>query len=462
MSRDNSVCLAVDFGAGSGRVIAGRPSPGGELLLDEVHRFDNSPVRLGPTLHWDFPMLYAQMCRGIRKAAERGYRVASVGIDTWGVDFGLLTPVGALAGLPLCYRDGHTAGLPEQMWPGRDGRVARYRRSGIWPNAINTLYQLAALARREPGLLAAADRLLFMPDLFGYFLTGSATTERTIASTSEMLVAGAGEWDRPLIDELGLPQRLFGPIVEPGTVKGAFLPEVARSLGLEPGAVLVAVGSHDTASAVGASQAAPGTRQAFLSSGTWSLLGMALTAPVCTPEALDQGYTNEAGVDGATCLLQNIPGLWILQNLVKKWETQGRFEGYDRLTEQAEASAVDSLIDVDHPAFTAPDDMEAAITDYCREHDCQAPRTPGDYARVALRSLARRYTKAVEGLNALLPEEQRPLGVNIVGGGSRNGYLNRLTAEATGLPVTAGPVEATAIGNIAVQLQTLKEQGITL
>lgn len=457
IARGAEVCLAVDFGAGSGRVIAGQRLDDGTLRLQELHRFANRPVKLMHTLHWDFPGLYMQMCDGIRKATDMGLRVLSVGIDTWGVDFGLVTAGGALVGNPLTYRDSHTQGLPERLWSTRTERIAHYGKCGVLPQEINTLYQLVAMRQREPELLMAANKLLFMPDLFAYYLTGQASCELTIASTSELLIAGKAEWDRGLIDKLGLPQRLFGPIVPPGTVKGQFLPEVATSLGLDTDSVVVAVGSHDTASAVYASSALhEDPAQAFLSSGTWSLLGRELASPVCTPQAHDQGYTNEAGVGGRVCLLQNIPGMWALQNMVSKWESQGCFPGYDELMARAEEADIDTIIDVDDPALVQPQNMEQAIADICRDNGQKVPHTPAEYARVAVRSLAARYGKAIEAMNAVLPAQERPRSINVVGGGCRNHYLNRLTAEATGLPVVAGPVEATAIGNLMLQFATLE------
>lgn len=454
--RGTEACLAIDFGAGSGRVIAGVMLDNGDISLDEIHRFANRQVRLGDTLHWDFPALYAEMCEGIRRAVDKGYHVLSVGIDTWGVDFGLITANGSLVGNPICYRDTHTEGWPDKLFASHDEKLAQYQTTGTYPGEINTLYQLAALQQREPQLLASADRLLFMPDLFAYYLTGVASCELTIASTSELLLAGKAEWHKALIRQLDLPEKLFGQIVPAGTVKGKFLPQVARQLGLDSEAVVMAVGSHDTASAVYASHATHRNPSlAFLSSGTWSLLGKELDKTVCTVEAYAQGYTNEAGAGGSNCLLQNIPGMWILQNLVKKWQAQGVFAGYDKLMDEAEKATVSSTIDVDAPVFVAPDDMEQAITAYCTASGQDAPQSPADYARVAIRSLAQRYAKAIAGMNAILAPAERPRGINIVGGGCRNRFLNRLTEEATGLPVIAGPVEASAIGNLLLQYSTL-------
>ncbi len=457
MDSQRNACLAIDFGAGSGRVIAGEMLPDGLIELTEIHRFANRQVRLGDSLYWDFPALYSEMLEGIRLASAMGFHILSVGIDTWGVDFGLITPSGRLLSNPLCYRDSHTAGLPERMWPTTEEKLHHFRDSGIFPININSLYQLAALREREPEMVEIAGSLLFMPDLFSFFLTGVASCERTIASTSELLTAGGEDWNWQLIRQLGLPERLFGRLIDSGSIKGYILPSVASALGIDYDVPVIASGGHDTACAVYASRKqSDGRRQAFISSGTWSLFGQEIPEPVCTPDAFDCGYTNEGAVGGTIRILQNIPGMWILQQLVAGWTAAGIFEGYDNLIASAQESAIDTIIDVDDPAFVAPVNMASAITTYCIDHSLDIPVTPADYARVAIRSLARRYRKAIEGLIAILPESDRPEAINIVGGGSRNQYLNRLTEEETGLPVIAGPVEATAIGSITLQFETLR------
>lgn len=446
-----AACLAVDFGAGSGRVIAGEKGSDGTIGLTELHRFANRPVRLGDSLHWDFPALFAEMCEGIRLAAAK-FHVLSIGIDTWGVDFGLLSPGGRLLALPLCYRDSHTAALR----PTEDERRRRFCQSGIYPLDINTLSQLIALRSREPEMLRMAGRLLFMPDLFAYFLTGTATCERTIASTSELLLPGQPEWNYDLIDLYGLPRHIFGEIIEPGTVRGHLTADIRRQLGLDYEVPVIAAGGHDTACAVYASSSKGGeSPKAFLSSGTWSLLGMVIPEAVITDEAFDAGYTNEGAVGGTVRILQNIPGLWILQQLVAGWTARGIFNGYDSLINKAGKARTDILIDVDDPAFVAPHDMEQAIADYCREHGMTVPATPAEMTRTVLESLARRYRKAIDGLRRVLPPDRHPQSIDIVGGGSRNRLLNRLTEEATWLPVTAGPVEATATGSVMLQFKTL-------
>ena len=445
----NDTYLAIDFGGGSGRVIAGQIRDK-RLEMKEIHRFPNRQIKLGGHVHWDFLALFEEMKAGIRKAVGQGLRVRSIGIDTWGVDFGLIDRAGSLLGNPQCYRDPCTEGLPEAFFR-EVSPLEHYRESGIQVMPINTLFQLLALQRENPGRLEAADRLLFMPDLFSYFLTGNADNEYSIASTSELLDASTREWNWPLIDRLGLPRRLFGRIVLPGTSRGRVLPEVAEELGLPEDTEVVAVGSHDTASALFAVPFPPGraSRCAFLSSGTWSLLGVELEQPVLTEEARLAGFTNEGCVGGRIKFLQNITGLWILQRLMKQWEAQGKDVSYDTLLGAAAKSGIQSLIDVDNSHFANPADMQQAIADYCRETGQEVPETEGGYVMCVLRSLATRYKKGIDGLNTLLPEPVEQL--HIIGGGCRNKLLNRLTEEATGLPVVPGPVEATAMGNILVQ-----------
>lgn len=444
--------LAIDFGGGSGRVIAGFEEAGG-LQLDTVSRFPNRQVELGGRIYWDFLSLFEDMKRGIRQAVEKGYRIRSIGIDTWGVDFGLIDRHGHLLGNPVCYRDHRTDGLPERFFASRDPQ-AHYAECGTQVMAINTLFQLYAMQLEEDPQLAVADRLLFMPDLFSYYLTGVANNEYSIASTSELMDIRTGGWNYPLIEELGLPKHLFGEMVQPGTCRGMLKPELMAEFGIDYEVPVVAVASHDTASAVHAIPApADAAPTAFLSSGTWSLLGVLTDRPILSEEARQGGFTNEGGADGKICFLQNITGLWILQRLMAAWQEQGLCTSYDILLAEAEKATIDSLIDVDDPRLASPVSMADAIADCCRSGGQPVPVTQGELVKCVLRSLADRYRRAIEGLNALLPAPVKRL--RIIGGGSQNSYLNRLTAEATGLPVDAGPVEATAIGNILCQQQAL-------
>lgn len=444
----SNIYLAIDFGGGSGRVMAASIRQG-EVHLEEVHRFGNRQVRMGGYLYWDFPALWEDMKTGIRKAAEKYDNITSLGIDTWGVDFGLIDRNGCLLGNPICYRDSHVDGLPEKYFATRS-IDDHYFRQGIQVMPINTMYRLMALKEAGDPRLDIAETLLFMPDLFSYYLTGKANCEYTEASTSELLDAKTRSWDFGLIRELGLPERIFPEIVMPGASRGTVLPEVAEELGLPQGVEVIAVGSHDTASAAFAVPEPPkNVRNAFLSSGTWSLLGVALDEPILTPEARKAGFSNEGGVGGKILFLQNITGLWILQQLVAQWSREGKVCDYPSLVDLAEKASFESIIDVDDPVFTAPADMSEAITDYCKARSMAAPTTQGEFVLCVLRSLATRYAKGIKGLNSLLPTPVEQL--NIIGGGSNNRLLNRLTCEACNIPVVAGPSEATAIGNILVQ-----------
>lgn len=439
--------LAIDFGGGSGRVMAGSIDRNA-LRIEEVYRFPNRQIRMGGHVYWDFLYLFQEMKNGIRKAVQEGYSVRSIGIDTWGVDFGLIDRAGRLLGNPVCYRDTRTDGLPGKLFD-ETSLAKHYAEAGIQVMPINTLFQLYAMKQSGEAALEAADRLLFMPDLFSYFLTGEAGNEYCIASTSELLLARERTWNRDLIGRMGLPDRLFGRIVMPGTVRGRLLKEVCEEVGLEESVEVIAVGSHDTASAVFAVPAPEGRRCAYLSSGTWSLLGVELDAPILTEEARKAGFTNEGGVGGTIRFLQNITGLWMLQQLMGQWKERGEKTDYDFLIAEAETAEIESVIDVDDPSLQNPADMEQAIADCCAAKGLRRPATQGEFVRCILLSLAQRYKQGVEQLNRLIPEPVEQL--HIVGGGCRNILLNRLTEEALGIPVTAGPVEATAIGNILVQ-----------
>lgn len=440
--------IAADFGGGSGRVIAGYVAEG-RLQLDEIHRFANRPVMLGTTVYWDFPSLFADLKEGLAKAIKKGYRIQSVGIDTWGVDFGLIDRNGNLLSSPVSYRDEATLGYPEKFFQSHSPS-SHYAVTGTQVMPINTLFRLLSLKDSSPWLLESAQALLFTPDLFAYFLTGVAANEYCIASTSELLDAAARTWDKDLIKECGLPERIFGKIVMPGTVTGHIKDEILDEIGADYPIPVIAVGSHDTASAVYAVEKyAEGN--AFLSSGTWSLLGTVLDSPVLTEQARTAGFTNEGAVGGKIRLLQNITGLWILQRLVDKWTKEGKFNGYPELLEQAARSTCETVIDVDNPAFSTAFDMTTAIRDYCRVNSLEEPVSPGDYTMCVCRSLANRYKKGIDSLNSVLPHPVKSL--VIIGGGGKNALLTRLTAEATGLDTHTGPAEATAIGNILVQAQ---------
>lgn len=451
LSTMNNVYLAADFGGGSGRVIAGWLEHG-KLQMEEVHRFGNRQVRLADHVYWDFPALFEDMKVGLKKAAAKGYRVVSIGVDTWGVDFGLIDRDGQLLGNPVCYRDARTAGVPQQVATLLDASN-HYATTGIQVMEINTLAQLFSM--KGSAELDAAQHLLFMPDLFSYFLTGVVNNEYCIASTSELLDARQRDWSWSTIETLGLPKHIFGKIVMPGTVRGKLRSDIALETGL--GEVnVVAVGSHDTASAVAAIPATEGDGPlAFLSSGTWSLLGLELPEPILTEEARLAEFTNEGGVGGRIRFLQNITGLWILQRLMSEWKERGEEQTFDILLPAAAQADIASIIPVADAKFMNPASMEQAICDYCKATSQPIPQSKAEITRCVLQSLAAKYREAIGGVSHLLPEAPKRL--HIIGGGSQNALLNQLTADALGIPVWAGPVEATAMGNILVQAMAAGE-----
>ncbi len=448
--------LAIDFGGGSGRVMAASIH-NGSPVLEEVYRFTNRQVDIGGYIFWDFPALWADMKEGIRRAALRYDDIRSIGIDTWGVDFGLIDSNGILLGNPICYRDNHVDSIPQEYFSSHSVEEY-YSTQGIQVMAINTIFRLMSMQRNNDPRIACADKLLFMPDLFSYYLTGVANCEYTEASTSGLLDATTRDWNRVLIRELGLPESIFPEIVMPGTSRGNVLPHVCTELGLPKDVKVIAVGSHDTASAVfAAPRSDEGIVSAFLSSGTWSLLGIVLDEPVLTEKARLSGFSNEGGVGGRILFLQNITGLWILQRLVESWKKRGLVSDYPSLVDMAETSSIDSILQVDDPVFSTHSDMESVISRYCLERGLSVPQSQGEFVLCVLQSLAARYAEGVDRLNAVLPSKIQRL--NIIGGGSNNRLLNRLTEQACGIPVEAGPSEATAIGNVLVQIRVDTDSG---
>jgi rhamnulokinase len=436
---------AVDLGAESGRVVVGT-FDGGRLAIEDVHRFPNVPVTVAGTLHWDVLRLFGDIVTGLRKAGSAG-PIASVGVDTWGVDFGLLDGRGRLLANPVHYRDTRTDGIPERAFE-IVPREEIYAATGIQFMAINTLYQLFAMARASDPLLRQADRLLMMADLFAHFLSGANVAEYTLASTSQALDAVARDWARPMLERLGIPTGLLPEVVPPGTVVGPLLADLAGASGLGSTRVVLP-GSHDTASAVvGTPLASPST--AYLSSGTWSLIGLEVPQPVISPVSQRANLTNEGGVAGTIRLLRNVVGLWLVQESRRALWPTGDTPSYEDLAGMAEAApAFTAFIDPDDERFLRPGDLPARVREFCAETGQHVPADTGPLMRVLLDSLALRYAAAVGELAAAVGHPVDAL--HIVGGGSNHRLLCRLTAGATGLPVRAGPVEATAIGNLAVQ-----------
>jgi rhamnulokinase len=420
---------------------------GGELSLREVHRFPNEPVRVGGTLHWDVLALYRGVLEGLRAAGRvTGGRLAGVGVDSWAVDYGLLDATGALLGNPVHYRDGRTEGMAERV-ARRLAPAELYAATGLQHLPFNTVYQLAA-AQGSPQL-AAAHRMLLIPDLITYWLTGEAGTELTNASTTQLIDPLTRDWSPAVAGAVGVDLELFAPLRQPGDPAGRLLPEVLGETGLTGDVPVTAVGSHDTASAVAGVPAA-GERFAYIATGTWSLAGVELPAPVLSEASRRANFTNELGVDGTVRYLRNIMGLWLLQECLRDWAAAGRpRELGPLLAEAARAEPLRAVVDAGDPAFIAPGGMPERIAAACRRSGQPEPRDAGETARCVLDSLALAHRAAVDDARRL--SGRAVDAVHIVGGGAHNELLCQLTADACGLPVVAGPAEAAALGNVLVQ-----------
>lgn len=438
--------LGIDLGASSGRGIIGSFN-GDKLTLAENHRFPNEPVIQNGSFCWDILRIFHEIKTSIRKTVLDGEDIASIGIDTWGVDYGYIDKNGKLMSNPYHYRDERNSNIMEyvdKILPIRE----IYGKTGIQPLNFNTIFQLAADMRDNKYLPENADKMLFIPDLLGYFLTGNAATEYTIASTGAVLSADTRNYEFELIEKLGIPKNIFADIVEPGYNLGSMLPQVLEETG-SCRANVVKIASHDTASAV---IAVPSKEKSFvyISSGTWSLMGTELASPVISDESLANGLTNEGGVFGTIRHLKNIMGLWILQESRRQWKREGKDYGFAELSQYAIASKpLKSIINPNDPIFSAPGNMPERIAEYCKKTNQPVPETVGETVRCIVESLALCYRQTTEGLSSVLPEA--PAAIHIVGGGSQDTLLCQLTANACDLPVYAGPVEATAIGNISMQ-----------
>jgi rhamnulokinase len=450
--------LALDLGAGSGRAIAGFIK-NGKIRLDEVHRFSNPPVKLGDTLYWDFLSLFSNIKEGIRLAVKKGYILKGIAVDTWGVDFGLIDKSGHLLSNPVCYRDCRTEGMSSVV-SGSISAEELYAITGIQPMEINSVFQLLSLKLEEDPVLSIADKLLFTPDLINYFLTGVACNEYTIASTSQLLDARMRHWSKIVFDKLDLPYRLMENIVYPCNLIDKLRNEIAEETGADNTKVF-SVGSHDTASAIAAIPA-NGKDWAFLSSGTWSLLGVTTNEPVLTEEAGKNNFTNEGGVDDKILFMRNITGLWLLQRLIAEWEKAGEECAYDYLfSECGKSEPFRSIVDSDNPAFTHPVSMTEAIQKYCRNNGQAIPVSKGEFVRCVLESLAVKYYFVMLKLQECTGLKIKY--IFVVGGGSRNELLNQYIADALNMEVITGLTEATAVGNIIQQaiadkqIQDLKE-----
>ncbi|MBW3539357.1 MAG: rhamnulokinase [Planctomycetes bacterium] len=448
--------LGVDIGAESGRVMAGL-FDGRRVRLEELRRFPNGPVVIGGTMRWNVLGLWDGIRDGLAQAAGRfGAQVASVGVDTWGVDYVLMSARDELLGLPWHYRDGRTRGRMADAFH-RVPRQEIFAATGLQFMEINTLYQLLAAHERDPELFAAADRLLLMPDFFHWCLCGSRVVEFTNATTTQCYSATQREWAYELLKKLQLPTHVFPQVVEPGTKLGPLREDVAKSTGLARIDV-TAPATHDTAAAVAAVPTLSTGRPdwAYISSGTWSLMGLEVPRAVVTPQALARNVTNEGGLDGTWRLLKNIMGLWLVQECRRSFERRGGAIDYAELTQRASAAVpFRSLVDPDDPSFLNPEDMPAAISEWCRASGQPAPEDEGQFVRCALESLALKYRRVLGWLEEL--SSTRVETIHIVGGGTQNELLNQFAANACGRPVVAGPVEATVLGNVLVQARTAGE-----
>lgn len=431
--------FAVDLGASSGRTILAT-FDGRRVEMKEVSRFRNPMLPIAGHLFWNLPGLYNEILEGINKVKTEGIQLSSIGLDSWGCDVAYFHSDGTLAGLPYCYRDRHTSGAIDRFCR-KVSRSKIYGKTGIQFMDFNTLFQLDTICANNPQLISNSDKILFIPDALAYMLTGNAVTERTVASTSQMLNPYTGQLDEELLLAAGLAPDKFGRMVEPGEVIGTF-----------EGIPVVAVAGHDTASAVLAVPS-PDDNFAYLSCGTWSLLGVESPGPVINEKALEYNFTNEGGLDGSIRLLKNICGLWIFEQCRKSFKDAP--EDVGRLAALCMDSECESIINPDAPDFVNPDDMIDAIDNYCRATNQDIPTTTADYTRVIFRSLAKRYKEVLGWLKELSPVKIERL--HVIGGGSMNQYLMQFTADELGIPVIAGPTESTALGNVLCQLRGIGE-----
>ncbi|MGV9711600.1 rhamnulokinase [Gordonia sp. NPDC003424] len=437
---------AIDLGATSGRVMVADIGPG-RLELEQVARFGNDPVHLWnghrTAMHWDLPGLYGRACAGLAEAGRHCDNLVGIGVDSWAVDYGLLRD-GRMVGLPHHYRDDRTL-LGVELVHERIGAEELYSRNGLQFLPFTTVYQLAA--EQADGMLEAADSALLIPDLINYWLSGIRATERTNASTTGLL-SSTGQWDRALLERLDLPLDLFPEIIEPGTPLGPLVPQVADGLGLDRATTVTSVASHDTASAVAAIPMDPES-SAYISCGTWGLVGVELPSPVVTPAAQVANFTNEVGADGRIRFLHNVMGLWLLSETLRHYEREGyRADLAELLAQAADVPAAFDVFDTDDPVFLPPGDMPGRIRGWYADRGLRAPITHAEIVRVIVDSLAAAFADGVRQAAQLSGTDVRR--VHMVGGGSQNRLLCQLTADRLGLPVLAGPVEATALGNVLI------------
>ena len=438
--------ISADFGASSGRIMLAELDD--TLRLQEIHRFPNHQILNLGHYQWDLLGLFHELKTGLSIIADHGHRdIAGIGVDTWGVDFGFIGRNDTLLGNPYCYRDTRTRGMMDRAFE-IFSKTGIYSATGIQFIELNSIYQLLSMVESGHPILDIAETLLFMPDLFHFLMTGHRKTEYTIASTSQLLNAQARQWDVTLFKSLNLPAHLMADIVRPGTILGSLKEEIRDETGLHVEHV-IAPASHDTASAVAAIPVTGNQPWAYLSSGTWSLMGVELNHPLVNTESLERNFTNEGGVNGSIRFLKNATGLWLLEECRRQWQKGGDVS-YESLLKEADRSEpFRTLVHVDHPLFHHPQDMIQAIQRFSKDTGQPVPDTRGRIVRCIIESLALRYRQILEDLNRL--QGKRIEKLHVVGGGSRNALLNQFTADACAVPVYAGPAEATALGNVLIQ-----------
>ncbi len=440
--------LAVDLGASGGRLIGGCMKDG-HLALDEIHRFENGMIRVDGSLCWDYQHIFSEILTGLKKCSEMGLKPFSIGIDTWGVDYVLTDGDGKVLGKTYGYRDSRTEGMDRKLEEFLSPEEL-YERTGIMKAPFNTIYQLMADKTFQPDILSRAQNMLMVPDYLNYLLTGVMKCEYSEASTTQLLMKGKKEWDTELIRLLGFPERIFLPIVSPGTYVGELKDEIVRETGCSP--KVIAAASHDTASAIAAIPQQENS--IYLSSGTWSLMGTLLDEPICTEESRLANFTNEAGYMDKICFHKNLAGMYMIQCIRKEDGNKPNYGKICRLAE--ECGDFPSRVDVNHPRFLAPENMTEEIRSCCRESGQQVPESLGELASVVYHSLAGSYAQTVQELEKLTGKNYDR--IMIVGGGSSAEYLNRLTQETTNKKVVSGLKEATAIGNLMVQMAAAGEK----
>ena len=440
--------LAFDFGASSGRAIIGC-FDGDKITLEEVHRFSNDPVSVGGTVYWDVLRLFYEIKQGIVKAKIAG-GFDSIGIDTWGVDFGLIDSEGKLMENPVHYRDTRTAGLVEESFKTMP-KEKLYGITGIQFMELNTLFQLISLKKYRPWMLERADKMLFMPDLFAYMLTGKMCAEYSIASTSQLIDLETKSWSKEILDAFGIKKSLFAPLVKPGTVLGELSKEICEECGVDPVSVISVCG-HDTQSAITSVPCEDGNF-AFLSSGTWSLFGTELDKPIVNETSMNINITNEGGFDDSTGFLKNIIGLWLIQESRRQWKREGEEYSYADLEKLAlAAEPFKCFIDPDAPEFVPHGNIPERVREFCRRTGQYVPETVGEVMRCIYESLAMKYRLTFEKLRECTKRDY-PV-IHVIGGGTKDGLLCQMTANSCDRTVKAGPIEATVMGNVAVQLMS--------